>query len=145
MTNNQTSTIIAPCGDRLVDLIVSSERAEELKALSAHLPSLQLTARAACDLELLATGAFSPLDRFMGQADYERVLGEMRLAGGHLFSIPITLPVQDDHGFSIGERIALRSAKNELLAVMTVEEIYAWDRQQAARRSSEPRTSAIPW
>ncbi len=134
MTAKQTSTLIAPCGGSLVDLVVSAERAAELKALSAHLPSIQLTERAACDLELLATGAYSPLDRFVGEADYERVIGEMRLAEGHLFPIPITLPVSADHGFSLDTRVALRSAKNELLAVMTIEEIYGWDRRQAARQ-----------
>ena len=134
MTTQETSTLIAPCGGKLVDLVASPERAAELKALSAHLPSLQLTSRAACDLELLATGAYSPLDRFMGQADYQRVLAEMRLADGHLFPIPVTLPVGADHGFSVGEQVALRSAKNELLAVMSIEEIYAWDRQEAARQ-----------
>ncbi len=134
MTTQETGTLIAPCGGELVDLVVSAERAEELKALSAHLPSLQLTSRAVCDLELLATGAYSPLDRFMGQADFERVLAEMRLAEGHLFPIPITLPVAADHGFSVGDQVALRSAKNELLAVMTIEEIYGWDRQETARQ-----------
>ncbi len=134
MTTKETSTLIAPCGGSLVDLVVSPERAEELKALAAHLPSIQLTARAACDLELLATGAYSPLDRFMGEADYERVVGELRLADGHLFSIPITLPVSADHDFSLDTQAALRSAKNELLAVMTIEEIYGWDRRQAARQ-----------
>ncbi len=50
----------------------------------------------------------------MGQADYQRVLAEMRLADGHLFPIPITLPVGADHGFSVGEQVALRSAKNKM-------------------------------
>jgi sulfate adenylyltransferase len=134
VTSIDTGSLIAPCGGELVDLIVSPERAEELKKLSAHMPSLQLSSRAACDLELLATGAFSPLDRFMGQDDYERVLAEMRLAGGHLFPIPVTLPVGRDHGYAEGDQVALRSAKNELLAVMTIEEVYAWKRAEAARQ-----------
>ena len=134
MNSTQTSALIAPCGEKLVDLIVSPERAEELKALSAELPSIQLSERAACDLELLATGAFSPLDRFMGQADYERVVHEMRLADGHIFPIPITLPVGHDaaEALSLDSKVALRSAKNELLAIMHIDEIYAWDRRQAA-------------
>ena len=51
MTTKETSTLIAPCGGSLVDLVVSPERAEELKALAAHLPSIQLTERAACALK----------------------------------------------------------------------------------------------
>ena len=50
MTTKEPTTLIAPCGSSLVDLIVSPERAEELKALSAHMPSIQITERAACDL-----------------------------------------------------------------------------------------------
>ena len=57
------------------------------------LPPVRLSERAICDLELLAVGAFTPLDRFMGKTDYERVCAEMRLANGQLFPIPVTLPV----------------------------------------------------
>ncbi len=55
------------------------------------LPSLQLSERALCDLELLATGAFSPLDRFMGEGDYHRVIGEMRLGDGRVFPMTAEL------------------------------------------------------
>src|SRR5919202_2092569 len=84
------SGLIAPYGDRLVDLRVPAEAVAELKDYASRLPSLQLSERAVCDLELLAVGGFSPLDRFMGQADFERVVGEMRLADGHLFPLPVT-------------------------------------------------------
>src|SRR5215813_3246029 len=107
--------------------MVPSEEAESLRARAARLPSLQLSERAICDFELLATGAFSPLDRFMGEKDYRRLLDEMRLAGGHLFPIPITLPVSRNEPVHLDQEIALRDSKNDLLAVMTVEEIYEWD------------------
>jgi sulfate adenylyltransferase len=102
----------------------------DIKAHASTLPSIQVSERVACDLELLATGAFSPLDRFMGQADYQRVLDEMRLADGVLFPLPITLPVDPARQSSVGKDIALRNAKNELLAVLTVEEIYEWDKEE---------------
>lgn len=85
--------MIEPYGGRLIDLRVAPEEHDALRTYANTLPSLQLTDRALCDLELLATGAFSPLDRFMGRADYERVVAEMRLADGRLFPIPVTLPV----------------------------------------------------
>ena len=88
----------------------------------ATLPSIQLSERAECDFELLVTGAFEPLDRFMSRADYDRVLDEMRLADGTVFPIPVTLPV--DEPPPIGTDVALRNARNELLAVMAVEEIF---------------------
>jgi sulfate adenylyltransferase len=97
------------------------------------MPSLQLSDRAACDLELLATGAFSPLDRFVGQKDYERILGEMRLASGHIFPIPIVLPVEPNATLQLDREVALRDSKNDLLGIMTLEEIYEWDLPAAAQ------------
>ncbi|MCD4685056.1 MAG: hypothetical protein K8S97_03865 [Anaerolineae bacterium] len=88
-----------------------------------------------CDLELLAVGAFSPLDRFMGEADHQRVLDEMRLANGVLFPMPITLSVQPGPDIQIGQEIALRGLKNDLLAVMKIEEIYEWDRDEVAQKA----------
>lgn len=102
------------------------ERAKEL-------PTIRLSDRSICDLELLATGAFSPLDRFMGAADYARVLEEMRLANGHLFPIPVTLPVSPDDQVRLDQDVALLDSRNDILAVMTVEEIYEWDLETTAR------------
>ena len=62
---------------------------------------IQLSQRLVCDLELLSCGAFSPLDRFMGQADLQAVLDEMRLTDGTLFPIPITFPASSCHGFTV--------------------------------------------
>ncbi len=115
-----------------MELMTSPVEFEALKAQATRLPSIQISERAMCDLELLATGAFSPLDRFMGQADYQRVLEEMRLANGQLFPIPVTLPVQAGEGIELDKEIALRNSRNELLAVMTIEEIYKWDLAEAA-------------
>lgn len=105
---------------------------QQQQIYAGHLPSIQLSERAACDLELLATGGFSPLDRFMGQADYERVIGEMRLAKGHIFPIPLTLPIDAGTSVTLDQDIALRDERNELLAIMTVEEIFEWDLAEAA-------------
>ena len=96
----------------------------------------------------------------MNQADYERVLGEMRIASGHIFPIPVTLPVGDGSGVALDRDVALRNDKNELLAVMTVEEIYPWDRAELAEQvfgTTDPRhplvaemntvflSTAAPW
>jgi sulfate adenylyltransferase len=71
--------LIPPHGGELVDLNVGEERAAELKAQSRHFPSWDLTARQVCDLELLLSGAFSPLRGFMTKADYESVCYSLRL------------------------------------------------------------------
>lgn len=125
--------LIPAYGGRLVDLLVPDQEADELRARAVRLPSLQLSERATCDLELLATGAFSPLDRFMGQQDYQRVLEEMRLTSGHIFPIPITLPVTPDASLHLDQEVALRDPRNNLLAVMRIEEIYKWHRDKEAR------------
>ena len=139
------SRLIAPYGGSLVDLRVPEAAVDELRAYAGRLPSLQLSERSVCDLEVLATGGFSPLDRFMRRADYERVLHEMRIANGHLFPIPLTLPVERGPAVRLDQEVALRNAKNELLAVLTIEEIYEWDPAAAAQLPSGPKTRVIPW
>lgn len=105
-----------------------------MKAYASHLPSIQLSERTVCDLELLATGAFSPLDGFMRREDHERVLQEMRLSSGHIFPIPVTLPVETVAGLRLDEDVALRDSRNELLAVMTIEDIYQCELELVAER-----------
>ena len=134
LTESKKVNLIAPYGGKLVDLLAPAEALVEIKTYASRLPSIQVSERVACDLELLATGAFSPLDRFMGQADHQRVLDEMRLADGHLFPIPVTLPVEQNTTISLDQDVALCNTKNELLAVMTVEEIYEWNRVEVAQK-----------
>src|SRR5262245_34543915 len=133
VAHTQVSSLIAPYGGRLVNLMVPAEARDEVKARAGQLPSIQLSERSVCDLELLATGAFSPLDRFMGQGDYQRVLHEMRLGNGQLFSVPVTLPVDASPALHLDHDIALRDGKNDLFAVMTIEEIYPWVWSEAAQ------------
>jgi sulfate adenylyltransferase len=138
--NNRT--LISPHGGKLIDLLVSEQEMPEMKERASRLPSLQLSERSVCDLELLATGAFSPLDRFMGQEDAQRVLHEMRLARGTLFPLPITLPTEATTGLHLDQQVALRNSKNELLGVMTIEEIYPWDLKETAQQAlgtTDPR------
>ena len=128
------SILIEPYGGRLVDLMVPEDSIAEVKAHANALPSIQISERSVCDLELLATGAFSPLDMFMGKEDFQRVLDEMRLTSGHVFPIPITLPIDERAEIALDQDFALRNAKNELIAVMRAEEIYEWDRDEVAEK-----------
>ena len=90
---------------------------------------------ALCDLELLAVGGFSPLSTFMKKADYERVVGESRLADGMLWPLPIVLPVKPGDGVAEGKPLALRDVYGNLLAFLHVEEIYAYDKDDEARNA----------
>jgi len=133
-TLTNSSLLLSPYGGHLVDLTAPSEMLDELKAYAGRLPSIQLSERSVCDLEMMAAGGFSPLDRFMGREDYQSVLQSMRLAGsGHIFPIPITLPVQPGPEISLDREITLRNSKNEILAVMRIEEIYEWDVREVSR------------
>src|SRR5579885_1240678 len=131
-TNGQ-GKLIEPYGGRLVLLLAGDEEREELRARASRLPRLQLTPRSLCDLELLATGGFSPLTRFMGEADYGRVLEEMRLASGTLFPMPVTLTFRPGEPVRLDEEFALVDQFNNPLAVMRAEEVFELDRRREAR------------
>jgi sulfate adenylyltransferase len=135
---HKTAELIPPYGGRLVNLLAEAEEREELARRAGEGPSLQLPPRILFDLELLATGAFSPLDRFMGKADYRRVLEEMRLAGGMLFPVPVTLPLAERDGIREGQEIALRNANNNLMAWMRVDELYEAPIPEEARKVLGP-------
>ena len=94
MVSSET-TPTAPHGGKLVSRVIAGDEYSAALELAAALPSLSVDARTVADLELIATGAYSPLTGFMGLADYQRVLHEMRLANGLPWSLPITLRVTD--------------------------------------------------
>jgi len=119
--------LIPPYGGKLVNLVVEGKEREELIARAGQLPSIKITTRNLCDLELIATGGFSPLATFMGKADYDRVLKEMRLADGTLFPLPITLTADPKELPTVGEELALRNANFDLIAVMRLDEVFHWD------------------
>jgi sulfate adenylyltransferase len=129
-----TGQLIRPYGGALVDLVMRGEERGELARRANQLPAVQLSARSLCDLELLAVGAFSPLDQFMGRADYLRTVEEMRLSGGTPFPVPVTLPAILPKGAHAGTEIVLRSPNNQAMAVMLLEEIFEWDYPTEARR-----------
>lgn len=129
---SKKANLIAPYGGKLVNLVVTGEERESLLAHANKLASIKITMRNLCDLELLATGGFSPLTTFMGKADYERVLREMRLTDGTLWPLPITLTADPKELPTVGEDIVLRNATNDIIAIMTIDEVYHWDAETEA-------------
>ena len=125
--------LISAYGGDLVNLMVKGEERQEWIEKSSRLPVVQITPRSLCDLELLATGAFSPLTRFMGKADYQRVIHEMRLENGTLFPMPVTLPMDPKILEGGVEQVVLSDARNNRLAVMQIEEVYEWDAEEEAQ------------
>src|SRR6266536_1616924 len=121
------ANLITPYGEKLVNLVVDEKEREELLARDPKLSSIKITMRNLCDLELLATGGFSPLTTFMGKADYDRVLREMRLADGTLWPLPITLTADPKELPTVGDDIVLRNSNNDVIAIMNLDEVYHWD------------------
>ena len=129
------SHLITPHGGELVDLFADDDRKKVLLDLSLHIPSISLSERQLCDLELLMTGAFSPLRGFMNHPDYESVIDRMRLQDDTLWPIPICLDVTEVEAGQLeaGQSVALRDAEGFMLAVMHVEEIWPVDKKMEAR------------
>jgi len=118
----------------LKPLLVDETRAQELKQASLDLPSLTLTQRQLCDLELLMCGAFTPLTGFMDRHTYDQVLEHSRLPDATVWPIPVTLDIteSDAERIAVGDRLALRDSEGFMLAVLTVSDMWKPDRGREA-------------
>jgi sulfate adenylyltransferase len=119
-------SLIAAHGGKLVDRILPPEQRAQAEKESASLVSLTLSPREQFDLEMIAIGAFSPLEGFMGSADFDSVCTKMRLTSGTVWPIPVTLcpPADIAQKIQPGQKIALRDSQNRLLALMKVTEKF---------------------
>jgi len=117
-----------------IQLIVNEERAATLKNFALSLADITLNDRQLCDLELLATGVFSPLNGFMIRPDYESVLDRMILQNGVLWPVPVCLSISDTQArtLEVGQSLALRDHEGFLLAVMHIEDMWPVDREKEA-------------
>ncbi len=120
-----------PHGGELKNLYLSGVDAAEEKARSKDWPSWDLTPRQLCDIELLLNGGFSPLEGFLGKADYDAVVADMRLASGLLWPIPITLDVSQEFADTVdaGDVITLRDREGVLVATMTISDKWTPDKR----------------
>ena len=125
-----TGTLVSPHGGTLVNRMVDADSLETLRTQAASLPRIEMSAKQACDLEMIAMGAFSPLTGFVKEADFRSICTDMRLADGTVWPIPATLAVDDDvkGTLEVGSRAALYHNDGTLMAVIDVEEVYAHDR-----------------
>src|ERR1700685_3901911 len=126
----KTIQINPPHGGTLINLLVDENRRAELRSASKEWPSWDLTARQLCDLELLMNGGFSPLQGFMGQADYDSVCSSVRLHNGLIWPMPVVLdlPVAFASKLKAGAPVALRDPEGVILAVRHVDEIWGPNR-----------------
>jgi sulfate adenylyltransferase len=129
------SQLIAPHGGGLVE--ASGERPAGVEDLER----LTLTPREVADLDMLASGALSPLGGFMGREDYERVVEEMRLADGLPWALPVCLAVAEAPK---GDRVALADESGRLLAVLDVDDVYPYEKEREAERCFRTTDDAHP-
>ncbi|KAG0799306.1 hypothetical protein G6F22_003359 [Rhizopus arrhizus] len=128
-----------PPGGTLKDLYLrDAHKQKALWAEAQSLPSVVLTDRQLCDLELLLNGGFSPLEGFLNENNYNSVVEHMRLANGLLWPIPITLDISKEelnkNGIQPSKRIALLDSRDyEPLAILTVEDIYCPNKPKEAK------------
>jgi len=129
-------SLIRPHGGELIDRLVSPAEATALESAAASLPSVELEARELADIELIATGAASPLRGFLGAKDYASVVEHMRLADGTIWPLPLTLAVPDGQraSLSTGDEIALRDSAGRLWAVLRISDLFQRDPLEEARR-----------
>jgi sulfate adenylyltransferase len=123
--------MIEPHGGRLVNRLASGEKAAALEAEARALPVIQLNPFEVSDLEMLAIGAFSPLEGFMGSVDYNGVINDKRLANGLAWTLPITLAVNKEKADSLKKvsRAALADSSGTLLAVLEIQDVFHYDRE----------------
>jgi sulfate adenylyltransferase len=121
-------------GGTLVDLLLKGDDLKKLKEESAEFPSLTLSLRQLCDVEMLLNGGFSPLTGFMTEEQYNKVVVDLHLPNGLLWSMPITLDVTKEFAekTKLGDKIALRDYEGSLIAVITVTDLWVPDKRKEA-------------
>ncbi|HNS51872.1 MAG TPA: sulfate adenylyltransferase [Anaerolineae bacterium] len=136
---------IPPHGGQLVNRFLQGELRAAAIERARGFVQVQLTPMAVADLEMIGIGALSPLTGFMGKADYDSVIDTMHMANGLAWSIPVTLPVDDEtaEGLREGQEIALVEGEH-LMAIMTIAEKYPADQEREAREVYRTTDQAHP-
>lgn len=124
-----------PHGGELKNLYLDAAAAEVEKQAAGEYPSWDLSERQLCDIELLLNGAFSPLEGFLNEDDYDAVVSGLRLTSGVLWPMPITLDVSEEFAKSIGSgsKVALRDLEGVIIATLEVGDIWTPDRRAEAQ------------
>ncbi len=130
-------------GGTLVNRISGGKEREALLAKAADLPKIELDGFALSDVEMIAIGGFSPLEGFMGQADYEGVVKHCRLKNRVVWSIPVVLPVTKEQAQGLKGDVALTS-NGTVVAILHLEEAYTPDKTLEAQEVFKTTDEAHP-
>ena len=137
--------LISPHGGALVNRELKGAERKQLERFAGRFPRLQLNSKQVSDLLMIATGAYSPIEGFLGEADYLGVVSDMRLANGVAWSIPITLAVSSDEarGLRVGDEVALYQGAL-LLGLLHLSEKYIYDKVREAESVYRTTDEAHP-
>ncbi|ACZ40962.1 sulfate adenylyltransferase [Thermobaculum terrenum ATCC BAA-798] len=137
--------LIDPHGGKLINRMAPQELLEDLRAEAANLPKIPINAREQSDLDLIAVGAFSPLEGFMSSDDYRSVVNNMRLSNGLPWSLPVTLSTTEDvaRSLSIGSKAAL-TRDEKIVATIEVQDIFSYDKVSDAEKVFRTSEEAHP-
>jgi sulfate adenylyltransferase len=126
--------MIAAHGGKLINRVLRGAALEEAQREAQSLPKLLVGYDTGRDVQNIARGVFSPLEGFVGSADFAGILADNRLTGGAAWTIPIMLDVPARASVAVGGRYCLvwENDPDRALAILDVAEVYPWDRQKAA-------------
>lgn len=126
--------LIEPHGGKLVNRILEGKEREAIAEKALKLKKVHLNDREVSDIEMIAIGAFSPLEGFMKKDDYHSVMDNMKLSNGLPWTIPITLSVTKDEANNLkeGEDVSLVNKVGDILAVLQIEEKHSHDKEKEA-------------
>jgi len=136
-------TLVAPHGGTLVDRTVYPSTAAKMTAAAKSLPKIPLSERSICDVICISTGAYSPLEGFMGSADYNAVVDGMRLSNGPIWPMPIVLPCSNPE-VKAGTTAALTDETGDVVATIEVTELFTGDPAREAEKVYGTTDNAHP-
>ncbi len=142
------ANLVAPHGsDVLKPLLLDGEARAAALNRAQSLPSIKMASREVGDLIMLGIGGFTPLDGFMGEADWQSVCDNMALANGLFWPIPITLSVSQSQADTLaeGSEVALLDGETgEIMGILTVAEKYRIDKAHECLQVFKTTDAAHP-
>ncbi|RKY03341.1 sulfate adenylyltransferase [Candidatus Poribacteria bacterium] len=128
--------MISPHGGVLINRFPPREEREEWLGKAGEMPQIPVPQTFIQEMENIATGLFSPLKGFMCREDYERVVEEMRLADGTVWSMPIVLPIDEETAKSlkVGSWAAVTDLSGEVYGVIEVRDVFRRDKRREASK-----------
>src|SRR5690554_6571390 len=128
-----------PHGGKLVNTVLTGRERDEELARAKELPMIVVDLEAVITIEMIATGVLSPNEGFMNEADYKSILQNGRLSNGLIWPVPLSFaPIGKRNqeviqSLAVGDDVALADETKEPVAILKIEDIFAYDKEERAR------------